>query len=258
MSTNDKTIRWYQENASSYAQHVRSPESSIYHAYYEKPAMSALLPDLKDASVVSLGCGSGEDSRYLKHQGAARSVGIDISDKLIDIARSSYPDCEFEVMDMEKLELGGNEFDLAYASFSLHYLKNLRPVFDQVFRILKPGGILLFSHGHPVWSAMELVANDENVRKRELSQEKQKQTGETRLVGDYLKLKPIEGSAMDVTTWHRPIGLILSDLLSSGFQLLSLVEPIPDEKMKVIKPQTFNKLQAVPEVLIVKAVKPGG
>lgn len=87
MPTDPKTLDWYNEHAQGYADHVRNPDDSVYHSLYEKPAMYALLPDLSGKSVLSLGCGSGEDSAYLKKQGAAKSIGIDLSPALIEIAK---------------------------------------------------------------------------------------------------------------------------------------------------------------------------
>ncbi len=104
MSIDDKSIKFYKTKAKEYAAHVRNPKASVYHAYYEKPAMYALLPDLKGKTVLSVGCGSGEDSIYLKRHGAAKSVGIDITGELIAVAKDSYPECEFHVMNMEKLD----------------------------------------------------------------------------------------------------------------------------------------------------------
>ena len=55
--------------------------------------MYGLLPDLNEKTVISLGCGSGEDCTYLKSQGVKKVVGVDISEKLIQIAKDSYPNC---------------------------------------------------------------------------------------------------------------------------------------------------------------------
>jgi len=49
--------------------------------------------NLKDKTILSIGCGSGEDSIYLKRQGAAKSIGIDMSDAMINM-RDSYPECD--------------------------------------------------------------------------------------------------------------------------------------------------------------------
>ena len=123
MSINKNTISFYDKNAKKYTKHVRNPNDSIYHSYYEKPAMYALLPNLKGKKVLSLGCGSGEDSNYLKKMGAINSIGVDISKELIKIAKNSYKDCDFRVMDMEKLSFSNKFFNFIYSSIAIHYVE---------------------------------------------------------------------------------------------------------------------------------------
>ncbi len=120
MSTDQKSVSWYDENAQNYATKVRDENESVYHSYYEKPAMYKLLPNIDNKKVLSIGCGSGEDSNYLKKQGAKRSVGIDLSKGLIEIAKESHKECEFEVMDMEKLNFSDSSFDFVYSSLAIH------------------------------------------------------------------------------------------------------------------------------------------
>jgi hypothetical protein len=61
----------------AYDAHVSDPADSPLHAYYEKPAMRAELPDLTDLSVLSIGCGSGADAHWLKEHGAGSVSGAD-------------------------------------------------------------------------------------------------------------------------------------------------------------------------------------
>src|SRR6266850_4009521 len=150
MSTDKNVIKWYNDNAEEYVKHVRNDKDSVYHTYYEKPAMYDLLPDLANKTVLSLGCGSGEDSEYLRKIGAKKSVGIDISEKLIEIAKLSYSDCEFLAMDMEKLNFPEESFDLVYSSLAINYIEDWTNVFKEVYRVLKPNSFFLFSCGHPV------------------------------------------------------------------------------------------------------------
>ena len=124
MSTNKETTEWYNTNAQAYTDHVRNSDDSVYHGYYEKPAMYANLPNLSGKRVLSLGCGSGEDSQYLLSQGVKESVGIDISSELIKIASASYPDCSFATMDMEQLDFADASFDFMYSSLAIHYIED--------------------------------------------------------------------------------------------------------------------------------------
>ncbi len=90
MSTDKKSIDWYNQNAEGYTKHVRNPQESVFHSLYEKPAMYGLIPDRTGKAVLSLGCGSGEDCHYLHAQGAKKVSGVDISENLITITEKSH------------------------------------------------------------------------------------------------------------------------------------------------------------------------
>ena len=260
MSTDDKTIRWYNENAESYTAHVRDTSDSVYHAYYEKPAMYALLPDIQGKRVISLGCGSGEDAEYLRTQGAEASVGIDISAGLIEIAKTSYPACSFEVMDMETLHFPDASFDFAYSSLAIHYIEDWTKVFAEVYRILKPQSYFLFSCGHPIRSAMELTENSDTAHVRQLAILKDKVAKTMEIKGDYLQRKMMSnalGAKMPVTTWHKPISEIISEATAAGFLLETFVEPRPLPAMKAISEGDFTRLEKIPEFMILRLVKIG-
>lgn len=257
MSTDKQTQQWYNENAQKYTDHVRNENDSIYHAYYEKPAMYALLPDLTNKIVLSLGCGSGEDSNYLKKQGADKSVGIDLSTGLLAHARESYGECEFLEMDMEKLSFDTESFDFAYSSLAIHYIEDWTETFKEVFRVLKPNSYFLFSCNHPANGAMEII-DTENVREFRLDIISNKATKEITVVGDYLnrrKLKDALGKDT-VSNWSKPFGEIISEAQSAGFIIDRLVEPRPLEKMKEIKAPHYELLNKIPGFVIFRLLKP--
>jgi len=89
MSTDQKTIDAYNKHAQSWANSKQNKQDkiSIFHQYLKKPALYGKLPDLKDKSVLCVGCGSGEEVEYLHSLGAKKVIGIDISSGLIDIAK---------------------------------------------------------------------------------------------------------------------------------------------------------------------------
>ena len=230
MSTSKETIDWYNQNAADYTTHVRNPEDSKYHAYYEKPAIYALLPTLNGKRVISLGCGSGEDSEYMKKFGAAESVGIDISSELITIAQKSYADCEFKIMDMEKLDFPDASFDFAYSSLAIHYIKDWTKVFHEVHRILKPGSYFLFSCMHPVKCDVNATYLQQNYFENLLGK-------------------------LTVGAWRKPLGDIVQYAREAGFSIENIVEPKPLEAMKAIKQSSYEKLTKVPEFIIFRLQK---
>lgn len=259
MSTDQRSINWYNEHAANYTAHVRNSDDSIYHSLYEKPAMYSMLPKLDGTTVLSLGCGSGEDCNYLRSVGAKHVIGVDISSKLIDIAKTSYPDCEFQVMDMEHLAFPDASFDFAYSSLAIHYIKDWQQVFKEVYRVLKPDSYFLFSCNHPVYSAMHAVSDDGEVKKVELSRTRDRQTNNVKIVGDYLSrqaIQPPEGSGMEVTTWHKPIGEISREATEAGFLIAEINEPQPLPKMQELSPKDYETLMKIPNFVIFNLLKP--
>jgi ubiquinone/menaquinone biosynthesis C-methylase UbiE len=256
MSTDQGSIDWYDEHAQDYTDHVRNPDESIYHSLYEKPAMYALLPDLQGTSVLSLGCGSGEDCEYLRRQGSSQVTGIDISKGLIEIAQSSYPRCTFQVMDMEHLDFPDASFDFAYSSLAIHYLEDWSQVLGEVYRVLKPNSYFLFSCGHPVLSAMHVSKNDE-VKTKELSIRLDRRTEKETIVGDYLTHKAIVGYPnWAVTTWHKSIGEISGEATGAGFFLTDIHEPQPLPAMRKLAPRDYKALKKIPAFIVFKLFKP--
>ena len=58
----------------------------------EWPALRSLLPDLRGSGVLDLGCGFGWFCRWARQQGAARVLGIDVSERMLAQARATTQD----------------------------------------------------------------------------------------------------------------------------------------------------------------------
>jgi ubiquinone/menaquinone biosynthesis C-methylase UbiE len=257
MSTNKETIDWYNQHAQEYTNHVRNKDESIYHSLYEKPAMYAQLPELNDKTVLSLGCGSGEDSRYLKEQGATRSVGVDISPELIKIAQKTPGGCEFQVMDMEHLDFTDESFDFLYSSLAVHYIEDWTQLMSEAHRVLKSGGYFLFSCSHPVYLSLEKTEDDDAHYLRQLAKFKDKRRDMVTITGDYMHRKSFTaGDDFAVTTWAKSFGEIAAEITSAGFLISTIVEPEPDEKMRELAPNDYEALTKIPNFVIFKLLKP--
>jgi len=94
----------------------------------EWPTIRAMLPALADKRVADLGCGFGWASRWMRAEGAASVLGLDLSQNMIARAKAdtSDPAIEYRIADLETLELPEAAFDLVYSSLSFHYVEDFR------------------------------------------------------------------------------------------------------------------------------------
>jgi ubiquinone/menaquinone biosynthesis C-methylase UbiE len=254
MSTDQRSIDWYNNNASNYTKHIR--DDAIYHHLYEKPAIYSMLPDLNGKEVLSLGCGSGEDCNYLKLKGAQKVIGIDISEKLIKIATNSYPKCKFQTMDMEKIHFKDESFDLVFSSLALHYIENWTKVLEKVYKVLKPDSYFIFSCNHPIYNSMKETENNDTTKIQQLARIKNKENNEVKIIGDYLNRRKMSVTGdLAVTTWHKPIGEISKEINKAGFLIDKILDPKPLEKMKSFSPSDYKTLVKIPFFIIFRLYK---
>ncbi|MDT5270624.1 MAG: hypothetical protein QOH49_2810 [Acidobacteriota bacterium] len=100
------------------------------------------------ASVLDLGCGTGEPiARYLVERGF-RVVGVDESAAMLEIARRVVPEAELVRADVCELELD-EQFAAVVVWDSLFHVERGQhhAVFQKLSALLSPGGLLLLSAG---------------------------------------------------------------------------------------------------------------
>lgn len=137
-----------------YSQLLRSREGLA--GAPEWPAVRSLLPDdLSDLDVVDLGCGFGAFCRFAAENGARSVVGYDLSENMLAEARrrTPSPGVRYERADLETLALAAGSADLVYSALALHYLPDVATLFRMVGKALRPGGRLVFTVEHPIYTA---------------------------------------------------------------------------------------------------------
>lgn len=257
MAIDPASRRYYERNAQAYTDHVRDPHASPFHSLYEKPAMYALTPPLRGLRVLSVGCGSGEDSEHLRKMGAKESVGIDLSEALIHEATEAYPLCEFQVMDMEAITFPSASFDFVYSSLALHYSDDIEKVFMGISRVLRPCASFLFSVGHPTRFSLEEI-EDSKIRKvRRLEIKKDRETHTEMVTGDCLSIRKILNALgpHTATIYSYPLGEIAKRSFEAGFLIERIVEPRPLPTLSKKDPQLYARLSKIPEFIIFKLMK---
>jgi ubiquinone/menaquinone biosynthesis C-methylase UbiE len=100
---------------------------------------------IRNKVILDFGCGQGIDAMKFVKLGARQVVGVDISKPMIDLAKkeNSHRKIKYIKLNSKKLPLKGNQFDLVFANFVVHYLENTNQQFKEIARVLKPGGHFL-------------------------------------------------------------------------------------------------------------------
>ncbi len=95
-----------------------------YNDLLEQQAMAKLLPDITGKDVLDLGCGYGRNCIDFVLKGAKRVVGVDISKKMLEIAKEKSSDARIEYirMDMSEILTLQRRFDLIYSSLNVKHI----------------------------------------------------------------------------------------------------------------------------------------
>jgi malonyl-CoA O-methyltransferase len=117
----------------------------------EEPRVDEALGDVRGLEVLDLGCGTGRHALRLAAAGA-RVTAVDFSEGMLSAARRK-PGAEavrFEVHDLHRpLPFVAAAFDRIVSGLVLEHLSDLRFVFGEARRVLKPGGRAVVSAMHP-------------------------------------------------------------------------------------------------------------
>lgn len=209
----------------------------------EWPTLREMLPAMGDLRVVDLGCGFGWFCRWAREAGASHVLGLDVSEKMLARARETTPDPAiiYERADLERLALSVRSFDLVYSSLALHYVENLRALIESVHRTLVPGGHLVISVEHPIYTAPNRPGWI-----------KDSSGGDTWPLDRYLDEGPrsTDWLAKGVVKQHRTVGTYLNLLLEQGFTLSRVVEWGPTDAQIAQHPEWAPERHRPPFLLV--------
>jgi SAM-dependent methyltransferase len=141
---NNTNADWYNMHFQEYYERSKIH----YHPVLQKDFL-ALLP--KKGSVLDHGCGFGRDSKLFQDAGHT-VVGIDLSKELLKMASGISPKSTFQLCDISvALPFRDMTFDGVWSMTTLIHLRSLEEVefaLKEIFRVLKPGGVVHIITGY--------------------------------------------------------------------------------------------------------------
>ena len=127
------------------------------------PVLWEFAGDVTGLEVLDAGCGTGYLSGKLKEVGA-HVIGIDFSDKMIEIAKEKNPDISFKIDSCTELRtVMDSSLDMVISNYVLMDTPDLRGTMRAFNRVLKVNGVAIVIFSHPCFpQGRASASNDED------------------------------------------------------------------------------------------------
>jgi len=211
----------------------------------EHPSLMGLLPDVAGQRVLDLGCGVGQLAFHLAQAGAAEVLGVDVSERMLELAGSerAHPRVTYLRAAIENLAFPPERFELVVSSLALHYVEDYSALLRSVASWLVSGGLLVYSTEHPVYTARDpadgWVLDGQGKRLHWA-------------LDDYAEegLREQRWFVEGVQKYHRTLASLLNGLIEAGFSIERVLEPVPSAEMLQRRPEFIDERRRPPFLLV--------
>ena len=245
--------------------HRMGEQGDLWHRAIIDPTLLRVVGPVRGLRVLDLACGNGYLTRRWAREGAARSVGVDLSRRTLSFARrrerARPSGARFLLGSASDLkDLGDSSFDLVVSNMALIDIPDLRGAFREVRRVLDPTGRFVFSLSHPCFDLdersgwmVERVRAPDGVW-HDLVWRKVRGYREERSTRVPWGISPTETGW--TTSYHRTLSTYSAELRKAGFVIRRIEEPSPLPEAVRKSPQGPYMLE-IPLHLVIEAVRAG-
>ncbi len=127
---------------------TRAEQADKHHYYADevRRLVSTLVPDR--GRVLEVGCGLGD---LIGSLAVDEAIGVDISPRMIELARARHPGVDLRVADVEWDELPPGPFDAIILSDAIGHLNDIQRALERLHGLLAPSGRLIVTYYNFVW-----------------------------------------------------------------------------------------------------------
>ena len=217
------------------------------------PVLWRFAGEVRGLDVLDAGCGTGYLARGLSERGA-RVVGIDVSERMIAIARRKAPELDLRVDSCSTLaSVGDASMDLVLANYVLMDTPDLEGTLAAFARVLKPGGAAVAVFSHPCFAQGSATESDDG---REIHYHWSFPYFEPSQRVD----PPWAHFKSEFLWFHRPLSAYWKAFRSADFDVVDFDEPrLEPERFHLVDDEHWQRrAHSRPFSVAFKLRKPGG
>ncbi len=147
-------------------QYVYTNPAFLFHMQERERAIIKILKqnkiNINNKKILEIGCGSGHILNRFLEFGVQEAHGIELQTQRVNQAHHLYPRTQIISGNAGQLPYEDNSFDLVmqFMCFSSILEKNLKEkIANEMWRVLKPGGCILWYDLRPLLSIFEIIIN---------------------------------------------------------------------------------------------------
>jgi len=196
--------------------------------------------------VLEVGTGEGQVARAIAAAHGATVVGIDPTERQIEVAIARGDGPDYHLAGAEQLPFDDASFDAVVCCLVFEHIDAVDAALSEVARVLRPGGRFVFCLNHPLlqtpgsgWIDDQILDPPEQYWR----------------IGPYLtEQATIEEVEKDVFIRfvHRPLGRYVNAMIDVGLTLERMIEPAPPQGFIDRAPE-YSEVATVPRLLMLVA-----
>lgn len=118
----------------------------IGSSHYQRFTESLKFLELKDGdNLLNIWSRTGNAVAYLKKEAEINLYNLEVSPKMMEIAKNKFPEDNFQLTNLEKIDFPNNFFDSILSLETLEHTPEPQEMLNELFRVLKPGRKLVMS-----------------------------------------------------------------------------------------------------------------
>jgi toxoflavin synthase len=241
-------------NQNRIAEQYQQAKAQSWRAHTETYSFMKLIGDIEGKRVLDVACGDGHFTRMLHSAGAAEVVGIDISERMIDLARKQETrqplGIEYRVEDA-RAELVQADFDLVVAAWLLVYAQTRTDLVQMCRGLasrLRSGGRFVTLVNNPAVYDFDPLPNYRKYGFTLSLADRAFEGAPTKVI------LLLEDSTLEIENYYMPIAAYGSALTQTGFRDFAAhtpeVSPAPDDE-----PGYWDEFMRYPSFVLLDGVK---